>query len=252
MANHADLDPLTGDAVKAALNNDWETALTLNEGLLKKYPKDTNIMNRLARSLSETGKASQAKKIYQDVLKLDPYNSIAEKNLHRLSTIRTSGKEDSKTNTSQVRADVFLEEPGKTVVVSLTDTAMSKVFAALQTGDKVSLIPHRNDITVVSSDKQRIGKVESGIAKIVSSNTRTGSKFDAFIKSIVIKGSQKKEASEVKIFIRETERASSVTNPPFPIKSSTFTPYVREDAMNLISDKHPVQKEADSEIRRFK
>jgi|GEM_PF-678374 len=247
MANHADLDPMSQEAIKAALANDWERALKLNEGLLKKYPDDINIMNRLARSLGETGKVSQARKIYQDVLKLDPYNSIAEKNLHRLSTIRNYGKEDAKSTNSQVQADVFLEEPGKTIVVSLTDTAMSKILADLQTGDKVNLVPHRNDVTVVSSDKQRIGKVETEVAKIIANNTRAGSKFDAFIKSIAI-NSVHKEESKVTIFVREATRSSAVTNPPFPIKSSAFTPYVREDAMNLLSDQHPVQTEADSEI----
>ena len=195
MANHTDLDPMSQEAIKAALANDWERALKLNEGLLKKYPDDINIMNRLARSLGETGKVSQARKIYQDVLKLDPYNSIAEKNLQRLSTIRNSGKEDVRSTNSQVQPDVFLEEPGKTIVVSLTDTAMSKILADLQTGDKVNLVPHRNDVTVVSSDKQRIGKVEAEIAKIIANNTRAGSKFDSFIKSITINSAAQKEGS---------------------------------------------------------
>jgi len=248
MANHTDLDPMSQEAIKAALANDWERALKLNEGLLKKYPDDINIMNRLARSLGETGKVSQARKLYQDVLKLDPYNSIAEKNLHRLSTLRRFGRDENKNNANQLRADVFLEEPGKTIVVSLTDTAMSKILADLQTGDNVNLVPHRNDVTVVSSDKQRIGKVEAGIAKTISSNIRAGSKFDAFIKSIVIKSVSHKEDSEVTIFVREVARSTNVTNPPFPIKSSAFTPYVREEAMTLISDQHPVQTEADSEI----
>jgi hypothetical protein len=247
MANHTDLDPMSQEAIKAALANDWERALKLNEGLLKKYPDDINIMNRLARSLGETGKVSQARKLYQDVLKLDPYNSIAEKNLHRLSTLRRFGRDENKNNANQLRADVFLEEPGKTIVVPLADTAMSKILADLQTGDNVNLVPHRNDVTVVSSDKQRIGKVEAEIAKIISSNIRAGSKFDAFIKSIAI-NSVHKEESKVTIFVREVTRSSAVTNPPFPIKSSAFTPYVREEAMTLISDQHPVQTEADSEI----
>src|SRR4030042_1968889 len=113
MANHADLDPQTAQAIKAALENNWARALELNQKLLKKYPEDIDTMNRLAKAFSETHEIEKAKRLYQQVLKADPYNPIAEKNLKRLSSLK---KSDLKSNQdlSPVKSDLFLEDTGKT------------------------------------------------------------------------------------------------------------------------------------------
>ena len=247
MANRAGLDPQTAEAISAALENDWAKALQLNQGLLKKYPDDIDTMNRLARAFSETKKIEQAKKLYQKILKLNPYNPIAEKNLHRLSSLK---KADLKTNqiSPPVKADIFLEEPGKTATVVLTDTAMSSVLAGLRTGDPVILSPHRCDVTIISASEQRIGKVGNYLAKNLANNLRAGSSFDAFIKSVSLNKDNQKGKSQVVIFVRETFRSPKIKIPTFPTNTSTFTPYVREETLGILANQAPVPTEADDGI----
>jgi tetratricopeptide (TPR) repeat protein len=248
MSNASSLDPQVQEAINAALKNNWEKALQLNRELAKKYPDDTETMNRLARSLSETGKINEAKKVYRKVLKVDPYNQISEKNLKRISSIK---KGDLKTNrlSSSLKGDIFLEESGKTVSAILEDTAMPSVLAGLRTGDKIDLVAQRSNVKVVTSTGQRIGKIEDSLAQVISKNVRVGSKFEAFVKSVLLeKSSQKEGGSKVFIFIRENYRSPKVTTPPFPATDSSFTPYVREEALNLISNQAPLPTEADDTI----
>jgi len=248
MTNETAFDPKVQEAIKAALENNWEEALRLNQELVEKYADDVETINRLARACGETGDIRQAKKLYQKVLKLDSYNAIAEKNLKRLASMK---KGDIKSNhaTSNFKGDIFLEESGKTTTVILEDIAMPSILAQLRTGDKADLAQHRSEITVIATNGKRIGKIEASLAKKIADNLRTGSKFDAFIKSVSLKPSKKEKAdSQVAVFVRETYRSPKVTTAPFPSTTPPFTPYVREDALKLLSNQAPVPTEADDSI----
>ncbi len=249
--NDTQLDPQTNEAISAALENNWLRALELNKQLLKKYPDDVDTLNRLARSLMETGNIVEAKKHYNLVLKIDPYNQIAEKNIVRLNSLKSwRNKENGSTNS--LKADLFLEEPGKTIVVGLEDIAMPSVLASLQIGDEVSLSPHKADVTVLAVGGQRVGKIVGETADIVAYHEKSGSKFSAFIKSVTIKNSKHKdEGSEVMLFVREMERSPKAPAAPFPVVPSTFTPYVREEAMNLLSQQAPVQTGSDDGVEEI-
>lgn len=248
MSTDTSLDPQIQEAIDAALNNNWDKALRLNRELIEKYPDDVETINRMARALAELGKFGQAKKFYQKVLHIDQYNSIAQKNLNRLSTVK-KGHQKTNQTTSNIKGDIFLEESGKTETTTLKDTAMPSVLAGLRAGDKVNMTPHRNNITVITANGQRVGKIEDSLAKNISQNLRVGSRFEAFIKSISLHNATgRKGNSMVEIFIREIHRSRKITASPFSSKSSSFTPYVREGALNLLSNQAPVPTEADDTI----
>src|SRR5260221_13246615 len=88
MADDPNSLSLHRQAIDAAMRSDWTQAETLNQKLIKLNPEDPDCLNRLAKAYLELGKYPQAKKIYQEVLKLDPYNSIAQKNLKKVSSIK--------------------------------------------------------------------------------------------------------------------------------------------------------------------
>jgi hypothetical protein len=248
MANTTSLDPKAQEAIDAALENNWKEALQLNQELIRKYPDDVDTMNRLARSLSETGKIGEAKKLYKRVLALDPYNRIAEKNLAKLSSVKKADLAENQV-TPSLKGDLFLEEAGKTCTVILEDTAMPSVLAGLRTGNKTTLSPHRNNLTVISSKGNRIGKIGGSLAQRIIKDLRAGSKFESIIKSVSLGNNlAKKHESVVAIFIRENRRSSKVSSSPFPSQPSSFTPYIREEAMNLLSNQTPVPTEADDSI----
>jgi len=242
------LDPKIQEAISAALENNWPKALEFNQKLLKKYPKDIDIMNRLAKAYSEVGKAHEAKKLYQTILKLDPYNQIADKNLKRIFALKKGVPTEINKTVANLKGDIFLEEPGKAIIVNLSDLAMLGVLANLQIGDKLELAPHRNVITAITADGRRIGKINGTLAAKIAENIRAGSKFESFIKSISLREKSKKENSQVSIFIRETMRSPKVIEAPFATKPIDFTPYVREEALPPLSEQAPLPTEADDSI----
>jgi len=73
-------------AVQAALEADWPTAVELNAKILEANAEDLEARNRLGRALLETGKLDEAKAAYADVLKTEPNNPIALRNLARLGS----------------------------------------------------------------------------------------------------------------------------------------------------------------------
>ena len=99
-------------AVDLALDGLWAEARSLNEDILQYFPDDIEAMNRLAKANLELGNLSTAKKNFEKVLYLSPYNSIAKKNLDRLSLLpkrRTTSQ-----NTKKVAPKLLLEKNGRT------------------------------------------------------------------------------------------------------------------------------------------
>lgn len=250
MTNQSQLDPKSAQAISAALENNWVEAQKLNQELLEKYPDDIDTLNRLAKAFSETGNINRAKKLYKKVIDLDSYNQIADKNLKRLLSLKKLAIKEEKTPVS-VKADQFLEEPGKTTISPLVDIAMPQVLASLQIGDEVFFNPHKGGVTVTSSDGKRIGKLEATISQTIATNHRSGSKFEAYLQSVNLKTKKtKNDKSQVTVFIKETHRSPKVAKAPFPSKESTFTPYVRDEAL-LVANQAPVLTEADGSIEEI-
>ena len=81
-------DDLTQQAIQFALSGNWKQAIKINLALLKSNPKDTEIMNRLARAYLQTGQKTLAHRTYAKVLKIDKFNTIALKNLDLLKTLK--------------------------------------------------------------------------------------------------------------------------------------------------------------------
>src|SRR5690242_4664396 len=88
MDTSPDISSLQRQAIQAALSFHWDEAIKLNKKIIESTPLDADALNRLARAYCETGKFSQSRKLYSQVLELDPYNSIAAKNIKRLSNFK--------------------------------------------------------------------------------------------------------------------------------------------------------------------
>ena len=74
-------------AVQAALEADWSRAVELNTKIVEANPEDLEARNRLGRALLETGKLDEAKTAYAEVIKAEPNNPIALRNVARLNTL---------------------------------------------------------------------------------------------------------------------------------------------------------------------
>jgi tetratricopeptide (TPR) repeat protein len=194
--------PLKTQAIQTALLGDWETAIQLNEELIKEDPKDIETLNRLAFAYSVVGKIKEARSTYQKVLDLDPLNSIAQRGLKKLikspATIQTP--------TIGKITNIFLEETGKTKVVELINTADAKQTSHLRTGESVILSIKRLKIFILDQQHQYIGMLPDNIGKRLIKFMNGGNTYEAYIKSVV--------HNKVCIFMREVKRATRFKNQP--------------------------------------
>ena len=152
----ASLDPISGKAIDAALNNNWREALELNRELLTRYPDDVETLNRLARAYFELGSVPKAKEVYKSVLELDPYNPIATKNIKKLSDIKSADLKhnvaSNSQNNTQTPRDSFLEEPGVTKIIKVQGYPNLKTLAQLQTADTLEIKTKYNVLVARSTN----------------------------------------------------------------------------------------------------
>ena len=231
MNNQSEMDPRFQNAIQAALIGAWDKAIALNVALYEDYPEDINILNRLGYAYSEVGQVNKANATYKKVLEIDPYNPIAKRNMDKLSTLRGSGVKPKEAKA--INPDIFLEEPGKTKTIDLTDLAMPKVLILLRVGDKVESTATKTEVTIVSEDGKRLGKLQPEWGKEIAQAIALGSSFSGIIKSVKI-GKDPKD-STLSVFLRETKHSKKLAHPIFPVDKN-FTPYVREETLSHLNE----------------
>jgi len=203
---------LKKQAIQTALNGDWQNAILFNKDLIKENPEDLDALNRLALAYAITGRINLAKSTYLKVVRLDPLNSIALRNLKKIK--EKSLKTNS--NSKYYINNKFLEEPGKTKVIELVNIAQPKVLEQLRTGQYVNLSIKRLKIFVLD-DKQYIGVLPDDIGKRLIKFIKGDCQYEAYTKSA--------NAHKVTIFIKELKKSSRYRNQP-SFMSSTETALV--------------------------
>ena len=76
---------LQDKAIRSALSGDWEGAVEINLEILSENAQNITALNRLGRAYTELGQKDAAKDAYEQVLKIDKYDTIATKNLKLLT-----------------------------------------------------------------------------------------------------------------------------------------------------------------------
>lgn len=214
------MDLLAQKAIEEAIRGNWKEAVRLNEQIVEEDSKNREALNRLARAYSELGKINKSIASYKKVLRIDPYNSIAQKALTRLKELtnyqisNSNGTNKGDQNSSHIFArniaNLFIEEPGKTKSVTLLHLGAVKLLAILDAGQKVDLVPHLHRVSVMTLSGEYIGRLPDDLASRIIKLTRKGNSYFTYIKSI--------SSDCVKIFIREDKRSPSISDTPsFPL-----------------------------------
>lgn len=196
---------LKDKAIQAMLLGQWQNATSLNKALIKDNPNDIDALNRLAYAFTILGRIKDAKSTYRKVLRLDILNQIAMRNIKKLTDLRSRQITKSGTPIKGVNR-TFLEETGKTKIISLVNTAQPRIIALLTTGQPVIISIKRGKIFIQDQNKQYLGVLPDDIGKRLIKLMKGGNVYTACIKS----------AGEinVSIFIKETKRASRYKNQP--------------------------------------
>lgn len=230
-----EVETLVRQAIQAALTRNWKVAIELNLKVLKTNSKDTDALNRLGRAYLETGLKTKAQEVYQKVLRLDKFNSIAIKSLELLKTSRVVHLPKM---TGATPPPIFLEEPGVTKTVSLVRMGDVKIVSRMHPGDCVQLVAREHIVSVVSIANEYLGRLPDDLASRMRSFIKGGNKYDCWIKSV--------DATGLRIFIKETYRGPNFrTTPSFPVLEkltyAAFTP------PELIHDEKPRTDYEDTE-----
>lgn len=201
------VDQLAEKAMQAAYQGDWQSAIETNQAILKIEKQNLAALNRLAKAYLENENPNKAKETYQQVLKIDQYNSIAEKNLKKLTNYIADPKR--KPTVPNPIANL-IEEPGTSKTVSLVNLCEPKLLANLDAGDEVSLQPRKRQICVFTVDTEKhIGKIPEDLSQRLISLIKGGNEYQAWIKSA--------DDNQVKIFIKEIHRSPKFSSiPSFP------------------------------------
>lgn len=206
-------DNLEKQAIQAATAADWKKALQLNQNIIKNNSKNVPALNRLARAHWELGEVEKAKKTYRQVLTLDPYNTIAAKNLQRVAKKKIQQKKVIQTN------NLFLEEPGKTKTIKLIRLTSAEVLSELNNGQMVKLVPKKRAISITTEDNVYLGTIPDDLSSRLIKLIKGGNRYQAIVKAI--------DQKHLEIFVREIFRSKSFRNlPSFPLSGSNYLSYL--------------------------
>ncbi len=150
----------TKQAITLAMEGKWQDAVAANKEIIKDSPNDVDAYNRLGRAYLELSEYSQARDAYKSALELDPYNTIAGKNLRRLTRLEEAGA-GAKAEAEKFEPKIFIEETGKAGVVKLQRLAPPEVLAKVVAGDMVLLKIEGTSLIVETRQEEYLGQLEA-------------------------------------------------------------------------------------------
>ncbi|HUW21729.1 MAG TPA: tetratricopeptide repeat protein [Candidatus Bathyarchaeia archaeon] len=210
-------ETLEKEAIRAAGCEDWQQAIRYNQAIIRLSPKNISALNRLAWAYAEVGKIKQAKTTYKRVLTFDKYNLIANKNLARLTIIQE--KQPIRKIPLKKVSSLFLEEAGKTKVISLVRLASPKTLANLSCGELVKLDVKKRFISVRSDNNRYLGTLPDDVSFRLLRLIKGGNKYRAWIKGV--------DKDNLQIFIRELRRGKKYKDvTSFPTLGVDYSPYL--------------------------
>ena len=141
-------------AVKAALNQNWKGAISTNLEILGLKPKDRGAKMRLGAAYLQTGDFKKAESMFKEVLKEDPINSVAKKNLE-LAKLKKPLKSSNGVNTKH-----FIKEPG-TAEVTMMELLSKKLSADdFELREELGMKINRASI-LIQKNGRAIGKLKN-------------------------------------------------------------------------------------------
>jgi tetratricopeptide (TPR) repeat protein len=224
---------LTQQAIALAMQSRWQDAADLNRQIVELTPNDAEAYNRLGKAHTEMGQIAEAREAYESALRADAANLIAQRNLERLSRITDAeAAELARKSGQKLDQRFFLEETGKTTVVTLHHPAGPTVLATLTAGDQAKLERQDNAVAVTTMEGTYVGRLDDQLAARLTRLMQTGNEYQAGVVGV--------DGNTVRLIIRETyqspENAGRIS---FPSHVSTETlprPYLREGLLRRSGD----------------
>lgn len=198
-------------AIDASLNSSWKEAIFLNKKILKTEPKNTDALNRLAFAYQANGELTRAEKIYHLVLKIDPCNLIAYKSLKKFKEFNLI-KGFRRKKQTLIYNNIFVEEQGKTRVVSLIKLATKIKLSQLSCGDKLIICPKKHRLIFQDEEGNYVGTLPDDLSYRLLDFIRKGNLYESYVRSV--------NRNSLLVFIKEAYKSARLKSiPSFPIKT---------------------------------
>jgi tetratricopeptide (TPR) repeat protein len=214
-------------AITLAMEGHWQEAVEANRAILADFPTNTEALNRMGRAYLEMGDYEAAREAYQRTRKIDPFNSIAEKNLKRLASL-TDGKGAKNQAPPPAEPRTFIEETGKAGVVRLTNLAARKELAKVVAGDRIALEATDGNLAARSEAGVLLGTLETRHGQRLARLMAGGNQYQASVISA--------SDSAIALIVRETFQA------PAQVGQLSFPSKGLEAAKPFTGDKLPRQR----------
>src|SRR5439155_96561 len=160
------------------------------------------------RDVRELARLDEAKAAFAEVLKIEPYNSIALRGNSRVATLQEH-KTKAFTTTTRTQPRLFIEDMGKTGILRLINPAPTHVLAKYSPGAECELREQEGLLALHARDGELIGFLEPKVGRRLIDLIRTGNQYDAAIVS--------NDPANARVAIRELfsspENASRISFP---------------------------------------
>lgn len=194
-------------AIAFALNRDWERASIANRTLLEEQPNDIEAANRLGKALTELGDYPGAIAAYEQALRADPINVIAQKNIQRLqeSGERTPVKRPRTRKPvpgapAALRPHALIEESGRSAEFTLQRPNV-RALARVATGDPAELTLTPTGVAVQSTTGAALGNIEPRAGARLRRLIEGGNQYAVVIRHV--------DRQSITVYVRETFRDPS-------------------------------------------
>jgi tetratricopeptide (TPR) repeat protein len=195
-------------AVQAALEADWTRAVDLNSRIIEANADDLEARNRLGRALLETGKLDEAKAAYAEVLKTEPNNPIALRNVARLGTLIEHKTKINMTK-SKTQPRLFIEDMGKTGILRLINPAPAHIVAKYSPGAEAELRERDGLIAVHARDGELLGFLEPKVGRRLLDLLNTGNQYVV----AVVSNDQQNPRVAIRETLQSPENAQRISFP---------------------------------------
>ena len=217
-------------AINLAMQNRWSEAAEINRELIEEFPNEAEGHNRLGKALLELGRYADARDCYAHALRLDPMNTIAQKNHARLAKL---AEEEAAVSAAPTAIDpsLFIEETGKTTLTVLVDVAAADVLARITAGDPLTLEISGNRVRAFGPGGEQVGRLEPKLGQRVINLMNQGNQYSAAVTAV--------DDQSVRVIIRETHRDPSMGDrPSFPTATTaeSFRAYTRDTVIRYDVD----------------
>ncbi len=187
---------LAQNAIDAALAGNWEKAVEINSEIIKIDPSNVAALNRIARAYAEMGNLNKARIASQKVLKIDKLNPIAIRCITKWKSFK---KTNEKGVHLKVSANVFIEEPSRTKIVSLVNLGDAMNLIGLDCGDPLRFTVHPHRLSIITNDDKYVGRFPDDLAHKFIKLMKLGNSYEVVVKSA--------DSKHIKIIIRATSKS---------------------------------------------